>query len=207
MESRMGDNGKLAARRGRKARTPRWMRRVRLPNNKWPDTKSGAQAPLRKTDSPLLPRPPSRGLDRSGLFLPWRAEPGTLASNAPSKGAEETVIKSKMLAAGLVLGLGMLGAANASAEERGSKLDAPRRAAAFIQKAGSLIGPLACNAHRALKLCADSQTTAFNFGMKKAKASPKPAANKLFQIAQMFIDDMKVAEIGDWKVALKVEIE
>ena len=132
-----------------------------------------------------------------------------MVSNAPFKGAEETVNKSKMLAAGLLLGAGMmLAAANASAEERGSKLDSPRRAAAFIQKAGSLIGPLACNAHRALKLCADSQTTAFNFWMKKARAaSSKPAANKLFQIAQMFIDDMKVAEIGDWKVALKVEIE
>ncbi len=115
----------------------------------------------------------------------------------------------KKLTAGLVLGVLMLIAAgNAAAEDRSTKNVPSNRAAAIIQKAGSLLAPLACNAHRALKLCADSRTTAFNFGMKKAPAaSAKPAANKLFQIAQMFIDDMKVAEVGDWKVALKIEIE
>lgn len=121
----------------------------------------------------------------------------------------KTAAVTKTLTAGLLLGAVMLlTAGNASAEEFGAKMDAPRRAAAIIQKAGSLLSPLACNAHRALRLCADSQSTAFNFGMGKAKAATsKPAANKLFQIAQMFIDDMKVAEVGDWKIALKIEIE
>ena len=116
---------------------------------------------------------------------------------------------NKPFAARLVLAAGLfLSVANAYAEDKAPRMDAPRRAAAIIQKAGSLLAPLACNAHRALSLCADSRSTPFSFGMRKAQAaSSKPAANKLFQIAQMFINDMKVAEIGDWKLALKIEIE
>ncbi len=115
----------------------------------------------------------------------------------------------KALIAGPILAiLVALCAGKASAEERPANAAVPYRAAAIIQKAGSLLTPLACNSHRVLNLCADAPTTAFNFGIKKAKvAAGKPRGNKLFKIAQMFIDDMKVAEIGDWKVALKVEIE
>ncbi len=130
-----------------------------------------------------------------------------ISANSKQGGAEMNQIKK--LTAGLVLGVLMLiCAGKAAAEDRATKTETPYRAAAIIQKAGSLLAPLACNSHRALKLCAETPTTAFNFGIKKAKvAAAQPKGNKLFKIAQMFIDDMKVAEIGNWKVALKVEIE
>ncbi len=119
---------------------------------------------------------------------------------------------------------GLLWAAPASAEDRGLDLARKQvRGSAIIQDWG-FNSQRGCKTVSLLGLCGSEQVYRENrtkrtglisngwhnlkaLKVDVAKMTAKSAPNKLFQLVKLFIDDMQVAEIGDMRVKVSIEIQ
>lgn len=81
------------------------------------------------------------------------------------------------------------------------------KATAFVQKAG-LYRSVCKSGRSLLGLCGKARSEKLHFtGFKVLKSKHGKAANKIFELVKLFIDDMKIAEFGNWKFKVSIDIE